>query len=224
MAENPLYLKIYPFRTGSGDCECPFCHKEDEIDEGNIIQYEDYVEYPMVWCEYCGGYGVLDRNTFYSYLKYVGETKDEFEDVKFSDDIKHLLESVDDRDKNDFAVEIPMLWIRRVADVNMCRYVSEVVLSSEQMTQFLNEECTKKYKYISNEKFCQEMKLKELEEYDQPPQETVMNISLPVESYNLQNPKIPYHPNVDLCHDGPDIYLEIVTLDGKNKVISFSGD
>ena len=47
---------------------CPFCNYSAHEDD--ILMFEDYVEYPMIWCVYCGARAVLDPKTFNEFDRY----------------------------------------------------------------------------------------------------------------------------------------------------------
>ena len=40
------------------DVICPFCHYLDK--ESDSLQYDDYVDVPMIWCSGCGCRSFLD--------------------------------------------------------------------------------------------------------------------------------------------------------------------
>jgi hypothetical protein len=175
--------------------QCPRCLQWKDIDEA--LQYCDYVDIPMLWCDTDNG---DDRMCGYFFL--------DPESIKIDNKCNAILQD-----------ELPCLFVERKTDYCMARYRSERVLSIEEMTRLLDS-YHKKDGPLYNDEVLHELKITEREYKD----ETRMNISVPVESFNLMTPITPYHPNVQFDHDGVYVYCTVRMPDGSVQMQRYWGD
>src|SRR5579871_6806922 len=184
--------------------ECPFCHHRNEYDN---IEWEDYVEYPMLWCRSCGARAVLDPESYYTFNESL--------------------------EVPPVSIEIPLLFIERACDSHMSDVCSSRRLTEEEMkllTHSYND-----YKRQYDPKVIEQLGLRlytqdELDEIDHGSSEpdrlyssrqSIMNVSVEINSYNVEEPAKPHTAYVDMSHDGVYVYLLVVKLDGTRRIVSY---
>ena len=205
-----MFIKLHPTPDRFFDRpECPFCH---HIDETGSIVWEDYVEYPMLWCDKCGARAVLDPVSYYTWNESTTLCTE--------------------------PIEIPLLFIERASDSHMSDLICDRMLNDEEMKILSNGWDNSHREYDINVLETLGIKVldqDEIDELDHNPgsdnvdnvieqRSKIMNISVPVKSYNVSEPSIPHEVNVDLSHDGVYVYLLVHRLDGEKRVISYWGD
>jgi hypothetical protein len=187
---------------GEGEALCPFCNRESE--EMESIQTQDYVEWPMLWCDHCGARGVLDPASMRKF------------------------DAAQEQLKGDetCTVEIPLLFIERMSDYRMCDLASARALSPEEMVTLTKA-------YDSEERCFDPEVLKVLQctprpdgyhDDDEALKRTVMNVSVPVNSYNVIAPAVAHTADVHYDHDGVEVFLQVVDLAGARHMIKYWGD
>jgi hypothetical protein len=174
--------------------QCPRCLQWQSNDS---IQFDDYVDIPMLWCDT----GRYPNHCAYYFI-----------------DPRSFNENIDTGEMKVWD-ELPCLFVERKCDHVMGGYRSERALTPEEMTRLLD---TKHYdgrtKY--NDEVVRSLGVTEREHED----DLYMNISVPVNSYNLMTPSTPYHPNVTYDHDGVNVYCSVRMPDGTVQVQSYWGD
>lgn len=208
MAEhNVPCIKLTAKPVGEADeIECPFCHSILLLDEDQqLIVYSDYVDHPMVWCDECGARAFLD-------LRVWSRLCPNWDDRR---EVSHFA--------NTDIREIPLLYIKRVVGSNMFCFHSEVPLTRAQMDELMddyhlddpddpvdirkNDEIVKKFNLRVEDKTRENM-----------------NVSFEVNSFNVMQPNVPYHPKMSTAHDGVYIWCLVTMPDGTDKILKYWGD
>jgi hypothetical protein len=193
---------------------CPFCN---DTREGNL-QITDYVDYPMLWCNGCDARSVLDPD---AYDKYERDMRDC--ETMHAASTRDLGQPPDD---TPVEANIPLLWIARMCDSHMYRVRSTRALTADEMNRLIHSYSLKKHDNWYDPAVVESMGCEDREEspWYGSNTNTVMNVSVPVGSYNVETPSVSYGPNVDTSHDGTYVFLQVVKMDGSDQVISYSGD
>lgn len=105
---------------------------------------------------------------------------------------------------------LPLLFVERLCDINMMQHavMFDHPLSDDEVNKILDTDFPLSDKNL----------------YDVYPREIVMNFSVPVNSYNIARPVVPYHPKVDLSHDGCDVFVRVRKLNGESVILKYSDD
>jgi len=186
---------------------CPFCHKSSSAETS--IQYDDdYVDCPMLWCDTCDARSVFDRASFTKVYDLINANKED----------KHMV------------LEIPLLFIERMADCHMSDFKSTRELNCDEIKLLVDSQ-DYKYKNNYNPEIVKQLGLtyrfdnRYNDEYlgDSIDYKTVMNISVPINSYNAFKPEKEFDCNVSLAHDGVYITLLVVGLDDTKELLRFGG-
>lgn len=201
--------------------QCPFCNRFSYGEDGGgvipCLMYEDYVEYPMIWCEWTGDRGVLDPASFKNAV-------DEFEKIcdsyTGSSDIWNPSEQTRDT-MHSTSFKIPLLFIERVADNYMTRNISECPLEPSEVKELADSE---KRNNRYDPEIVKKLGLIKIEEDCETYRNKIMNISVPVNSYSVFNPSEPFPCKVSTAHDGVNVAVQVRELDGRSSVVFFWGD
>jgi hypothetical protein len=197
---------------------CPFCCSYSDC---NYLEYYDYVsDYPMFSCNDCGAEAIIDIQC---------EKFDDFDKKyylgTFNEVCKKYPEysplTIDDDPVGYFEYEL--LKIERISNDPLARYYSPMVLPQDKVTHFINSKYDKKLQ--------QELGLeKRVYDGDLPeslPPETVFgehHLSCVCNSYNIEEPKVPYPDNFDTDHDGVYMYAQVSDSNGNKKCTCYWGD
>lgn len=192
--------------------ECPFCHSLQELNvdgwgEDQLVQWEDYVTNPMVWCWKCEAIGFLDPDKFQDYV-----------------DIHSLTPSEQDKllatFSNNDCISVPLLFIERMADSNMRQYKRAQPLTLIEMELFLQDklklERQGEMPFTLNYYPHKKRKPNLVQNY--------MSVSVPVQSYNVTEPSQKYPSGVDLSHDGNSITCLVRMPNGLVEEHTYWGD
>lgn len=204
-----MKIKLFPTKDRYNDRpECPFCHHRGEYE---TIQWEDYVEYPMLWCDKCGARAVLDPKSYHEFNNAENEPPD--------------------------CVEIPLLFIERAVDSAMAMVKSTVPLTEEQMVLLTHSGGEAYHKYDKKVRAQLGLTKRKDEDFDdmirydhtdEKPDNAfrreLFNVSVAINSYNAEKPSKPHTAKVSLDHDGIYVFLQVVELDGTKSMIVYWGD
>lgn len=193
--------------------KCPFCGYVDD----RLIN-DDYSDIPMIWCDGCGAH---------SFFKYPDETAK--------------------KQKTDYGytITVPLIGILEVVETRLTWYKCPRKLNTEEVTSIINSWNTEgDYEKLSCEivkKFdltyapygitcdvcecdcgCNDCKCEcGSENMNENMNETdYLNMSLPVNSYDVMKPLVPYPKKIDLSHDGIYIICKLET----GEVVQYHGD
>lgn len=207
------FENFYVFCPSCCDCE------NNECEDFNVeLQIDDYVDQPMIWCR-CQGLIFLLKDT----VKVVSKEYIESVNPKYFTALDDEKKTIFDDPKNKF-VSVRNAFIKRMTDSRLDRFCSKKQLSSDETSQF-SEDMEKSFNLYS----CKEedilnflksnsiaikynIEKRNENEYNLDSKE-VLNIFVDVNSYDLNEPKIPYVPSISLSHDG--VYIHVLCEDEK---------
>ncbi len=218
--------------------KCPVCKHCGDEEDG--LQYQDYVDYPMLWCEWCdgndrGGRYVMDPTSFKTAMA-------EFDRIAEShtgpDVQRDRTRPLTETDMHSTSFKIPLLFIERLSDHYMSDFRSARPLSPEEIKELTESYSYKKFNNSYDPEVVKKLGLTSAddsncnedcfnnEDPSVPPCPgcpPIMNISVPVNSYDAFTPSIPFVGNVSKSHDGVYIFLQVKDLDGGTSIIRFWG-
>lgn len=193
---------------------CPFCN----FCAYGAIQFEDYVDVPMLWCEECGARAVLDIDwnndegaDLYDLVKKCRRMK-----VNSTPSTKHC-DWIDVSDAPNYIYhKTPLCWITRVVNNELSEFFSDAVPSDDSMKEFIKRDYDVEYgKSIGIHK-------RDSLDEDEWNDETFWNLSMVCESYNVCD-VIKTYSNCEIFHGGVYVYLKVKR--GKTEeCIRFWGD
>lgn len=197
---------ICPFcRCTGSKGKCFVCNNSSDYEN---LQYDDYVNEPMLWCDSCGARAFLDVD--------LDAFADLLEDSENTDNkyYVHLTSDI-------HAYKFPLKKVKRVRPSNL-DYTSRVQLSDSQARKLLELNCFK-YEQLSEE-VIKKYDLYKIKEYGELEDKNVMNIALRCDSYDVMTPLIPYPENSEFDHDGIYLHCEVEDSTGKIENTYFWGD
>lgn len=227
---------------------CPFC----EVCAYGFIQFEDYVDIPMLWCQECCAKGVLDigwknaGDDLYDLVKKC-ERVDVDVDVVPTTDYCSWLDPKTYGGHYSY-YKVPLYWIFRVVNNELSKFSCHDVLSDDLVKEFVrrnyDEEYGKKVGIFQRElpdegdtylkwkkevcieespdDFGSHSKWKEEMWVDSWKEYGFWNLSMICDSYSVSDVSKAYS-GCELRHDGIYVYLKI-QKDGKEECIRFCGD
>jgi hypothetical protein len=189
---------------------CPFCR--ETVDVEDALAWDDYVNYPMLW--HCSK-AVLDPKAFERVTRAWDKTPDDTCD-----------------DSAPTTVSVPLLYIERMADSFMSDWISERELTPAEMGELTRSYDYKKFRdgydpaVAARLGVVRAKKNTNYESLDAQARARLMNISVPVESYQLKQDWSDHaYAHVDPRHDGVYVFLRVRELSDKTtSVIKFWGD
>ena len=195
------YLLINPNVHSQKDFDviCPFCNF---FDNTCSLQYDDYVENPMIWCNSCNCRSFLNisiellKNLLDCEPKYKKINREDIiiDETKKSTDLNLFLNN-----EKTLCYEIPLLKIKSVTPSNLHGYFSKNKLSYLQIEEFLNSETTINYEKKFDEKIMEKYDIIFSEEKQD---ENLFLLLIHCDSYDVETPQNPYPNNFDTSHDG----------------------
>lgn len=115
-----------------------------------------------------------------------------------------------------YTVSVPLIGVLEIVDTRLTCYKSPRKLSTEEVTSIINswdnnhDEVVKKFN-LSYDPFGN---------YENCDKSVYLNMSLPVNSYNITKPLIPYPDKINICNDGTYIICKLET----GEVVQYNGD
>lgn len=191
--------------------QCPFCLVWHE----NTMQYTDYVTHPMIWCDNCWARAVIDPLS----VKFVHEQ---------GNPVNHLT-----GDSRAYVCDLyKIIRISNCRSVALC--YTEEDKTEEEREILLRRLFSEDIPYNRLKEFGLKRRGKGKKALDcvcendgEPNHETLacsLGCSFPVNSYNTEEPEIPYPENFSLAHDGICIYLDCQDKQGKLHRVVYWGD
>lgn len=177
---------------------------------------------PMLWCFQCGARSFLDEVNFkLCFGVYNLKFDHYYQEEKPTEEIEQLYTKMSETD----SMSIPLLFIERVADNEMIQYESLSKLKDEDVVRLV-ETNTGPCEFEYDQKLLQELKLVKLKDpiYGRHDENSILNISVPVQSYDTNKPLISYPKGMDLRHDCVYVTCEVRLLDGSLKIVKYWGD
>jgi hypothetical protein len=184
---------------------CPFCNfkwtsgfEYTPDDPGSMIDYGEYVTIPMLQCNNCSAHSFIDAPAEHGYADEDGTIY------------------ISKYQKSGDGYLFPLIKVQRVIDNNMLEYITDTKLTDEQVIELMkcnyNTELLNKYNIT---------KLRPSDSIEDIVLDTNnFNISLPCNSYNVEQPEIPYPKEFDPSHGG--IYIKVL-LEG-DRIAYYWGD
>jgi hypothetical protein len=193
---------------------CPFCNRLSERrKEEDCIECDDYVTHPMIWCWYgdtdCEARSILLEKT----MKEVPYDELLAEFPTCSDKIIEIKE--DDPTSRFFTFELAK--ITKIVTWAMQSLHSSVLLEEEVVRELIDISDEDKAAFMEKHSIIERPK-------DMDDEFELWNISLPVDSYDSENPLKEYPDKLDLDHGGIHIYLICEDMDGKEFESCYWGD
>ena len=184
---------------------CPWC----KCCDWESFYISDYVEKPMIWCNNCPAYAVLDLDLEFSKKDVIPVEKVPFEFnfmnySCYSDDIK------------DYDIyEIDLLWIDKVVSQGLDNYKPTHELTQDEIRKFIESSYDKD--------LAQELSL-EIYESDEAEKDVAEKLGINCLSYNIKEPRFPYPDKFDMRHDGIHMHLQCIDKNGKVITVCYWGD
>lgn len=177
------------------EARCPFCGYSSE----DIVNDSDYGIYTMTYCINCDGEGFLNYK------------------IDTAIPVEYLIETTADDIK---VYSVPLLEIKRATGTRLIMK-SRDLLDEEAREVFQNEEIPRdlleKYGLTLPDDFDGVIEVEEKYIVEHGLDHL---LTLPVNSYNLHNPEVPYPKGFDLSHDGRYVWVLL-----KNDIVTYiSGD
>jgi len=204
--------------------ECPGCHHEASTDDGGNLVDEDYGSNGMIWCEICGGLFFLD---------YEQERDAQIEKYFVREvlrNVKYGRTAAEVRQESFNEYKIPVLKIARTTGRAIYQMTRD--LTDQEIRDFYSEMKMENYFYRPSVESLEKYGIISRDDQFDPDEichndgfneEKCMKgectlVSLPVNSYNLEKPEIPYPKELDMSHDGSMVYVTFEN--GKNGYVS----
>ena len=205
---------------------CPSCQNLSlsGCGEGDVF-VEDYVDHAMIWCNKCNAHIFLLNKTAKVVTKEYIEDKNPAYFANLTDKQKQTF----DNPKNKF-VSVQNAFIKKLTDNRLSSFASEKQLSSAESSQF-SEDLGRMYgksdeffeEFVQKNPIAVKYGIKYRGEDDDDNDsdndsdnkddnsctydKKILNISVDVNSYDLEKPKIPYVSSIDTSHDGTYLYV-----------------
>ena len=200
------------------DAICPGCFKIGRGGGGeNVLEYRDYVTKPTILCdcawikEHEPGFRAVLKISI-DKLKYLEKNmpkpvslpQEYVDKLKYDEFFKELVS------ENTLFYKFPFAFITRVVASNLSGYSSKVPLTREQITEFVNSECSDEVAKKYNIETLDEDKydVSDLDPDRPNMMRNLFNLSLECNSYNIAKPIVPYPKNFSLDHDGVFVFYE----------------
>lgn len=179
---------------------CPSCGSCEEP------WYEDYVSHPMLLCDECEGYFVIDI----------------FSRQEIDPSPEELAVFMADREERGLCrlYSCDLYKIIRVSNYQICDFEQTEKSDDQIIRKFIQEQCDQKFPVNIDAEILSGYNLKRRQD------EECENVScfLPVNSWNLHEPEIPYPENFILDHCGMFIYMDCQNSKGEIHRVSLWGD
>ena len=214
---------------------CPFCNYITEnlnYCEENL-QFEDYADIPMIWCNKCMARSFLDltieqmQNTWEKLesnvkpdLDFLEKYKINFRDIELKNN--KLLNNLCKNNDEVSCYKIPLLKIKNITNYVLLGYNCDNKLSREQLCEFLDSKYTENYERLFDKKIMDKYGItKNDEDFDSRNSgNKIFNLSFSCDSYNTDEPLIPYPKKFEIPHDGVHVGCELEN----NKIVFYWGD
>jgi hypothetical protein len=174
--------------------KCPFCGHVNEMGLTCGAGGKDNDNYIWFWCiEKCGGVAVLDVKQ--EKLNDLSEYEIECDD-KISDIFK-------DYEENMKYYEMPLIKINKVCDGELQKFTTDAVVPVQTVLKFVHD----KYELFGDIREYKNVSKREQllsQDFDES-----FKLALPIDSFNLENPKIPHPENPYLEYAGCTIWVEL---------------
>ena len=219
---------------------CPECNETLDPGEENWGFGDDYSNVPMVWCENCDCKCVPLGNTARKLT--LEEIKKEFPEL--SEEFETLVNP---------PIKTKKVWkkvkiLSEDKDQWQWKQYDDVIADPEPVFGFMIMNCAKikristrkmrEYKLIkggtltdddvedffTNGESEEDMDRLGIEERYYDDKDDIFGISVPVDSYNVAEPKYDYPYFVDLCIDGAEIYILCEDENGNEFMVDYTGD
>lgn len=203
---------------------CPTCRTWSD---GNVA-IDDYVDHAMIWCNKCNAHIFLLNKTAKVVTKKYIEDKNPAYFANLTDEQKRTF----DDPQNKF-VSVQNAFIKKLTDSRLSRFASEKQLSSAESSQF-SEDLGSMYGKTDEffEQFVQKNPIavkygikyrgsdndyndNDYNDNSCTYDKKILNISVDVNSYDLEKPRIRYVKSIDTSHGG--IYLYVMCEDENKK-------
>ena len=199
------------------DVKCPYCNSFSDL------QYEDYIEYPMIWCDTCGVrcilntkkyddmYDMYDSNlTLYNLYKQYFNLY--YEKIKYDD--------MNDTDNMIYYIKVDLMKIIGIKDPTLSDYIALEVMPVEDVFTFVNSG-------YSDIKLITKYKITKLNTEEDGFDYIIKyrNISyIPCDTYDVFDNATLIPKNFRYCHDG--VYFKVKCINNKGDIIytKFWGD
>lgn len=242
-------MHCYLFKINKDDTHavCPFCNyisKDRDYEE--TLQFDDYVDQPMIWCDECGARAFLDIDIDMLELLHLENLKQYLPEDRLSDaqvkkleellpkyeiDSKEIPHEIVSKIARNFEVKeteklrffkAEILFVKRVKNYMLLDYTAKDLISEENINTLiqLNKNIYDSEKMADLSDFGIIKKLDDEKEFNI---EEEFNVSLPCNSYNIENPAKSYPENFYLKHDGVFVSCEVVH-NGKICYYEYWGD
>lgn len=201
---------------------CPFCENIEKIED--YIQYEDYTTHPMIWADCCEARSILLEGTFTQNVKYEKQFPESgytyfytIELAKIKRISTHQLYTYKITGKTPGEEQI-----RLTIELDVSRKYTSCIDTDEEIMRHMRHNSQLEEKREERKRLLKQLKLEERthkdwnNDWDNAIGDSteLYRLSLPVDSYNVQKPGIPYPENIDLCHEST-IYILCEDENGK---------
>jgi hypothetical protein len=160
---NSLEMNCYLFKiNGDEHAICPFCNyisRDPNYEE--ILQFDDYVDLPMIWCDECGARAFLDVSIDILHFLVRENPEDYLPEDRISDDemkklndwiLAHIVESKEvshdlvSKITEKYHVEevsqirffkVNVLYVKRVKNFMLLNYTAEHPISEETVNNLI---------------------------------------------------------------------------------------
>lgn len=230
-------ILIYGSKDLSLGLICPYCNYACICENGNHLQFDDYVDLPMLWCDSCGARCVLDitindihqmlmcENPIVpksivhkqAYIKYVTATL--MNDHQCCDNINNNRTEV-------CYYFVDLLHIKKVVNFDLDRFKPKESHTPSQDDLFKLIESN--YDSLIADKlgleYVDENYIYDFIMDDEKPLKYIQKMGIICNSYNSQRPSVKYPSNFELSHDGVYVYMECIKHNGDAIVVKYWGD
>ena len=228
-------------------CLCPSCEELNLEYESSNLQYMDYVDHPMIWCDGCSGRMILNLtiddiyNMKSSCLEIknlpfklsLKELKKNYNLNKIEKEINNFWDvpydfnSVDYPDQKPITIKdfnfynIDLLFIKKVINNDLIDYCSNYDITQDQIYELIQNNYSKEIidKYNIYKKKYNNYHDNNISELFKKP-----HLWLECNSYNTENPEKEYPKNFHLDHDGVYVYTECIDSKGNIIYSKYCGD
>lgn len=121
--------------------------------------------------------------------------------------------------------------VREFVEMQSAPYWGKCYYYNNNLSEEKKESLTKEYELRDEEEyekrfktFCENFRITKRDEPGDEDTEDLWTLSLPVDSYNIVEPKVPYPLGINLSHDSITIYLKCVNSKGEEFVALYWGD
>jgi hypothetical protein len=194
-----------------------FCIECEKIVCSENIIWDDYCNNPMLWCNSCGARIFFNKKTFYSNTKIINNniilTNSQIQQIKNEINTWGEIPNIDSILSNFKVVEL--LIVKKVVNDKLAKCYYKKNKSQKSINKNYNNSSDLD---SDNSSDSDNSNVSDIFNHNSLWKcEKFFNIGFECNSYNVNNPLIPYPDDFDISHDGKYIYCQCI--DKNNKII-----